>query len=30
VASLDLAAIAEKEAWAKAWTEPGALMRGDE
>jgi AcrR family transcriptional regulator len=29
-ASLDLSAIADKEAWAKAWTEPGALIRGDE
>jgi AcrR family transcriptional regulator len=29
-ASLDLPAIAGKEEWAKAWTEPGALIRGDE
>ena len=30
VASLDLSAIADKEPWAKAWTEPGPLIRGDE
>jgi AcrR family transcriptional regulator len=29
-ASLDLPAIAGKEEWARLWTEPGALMRGDE
>ncbi len=29
-ASLDLPAIAGKEEWARLWTEPGALMQGDE
>ena len=29
-ASLDLPAIADKEEWARAWTEPGTLIRGDE
>ena len=29
-ASLDLPAIADKEEWARAWTQPGALIRGDE
>jgi AcrR family transcriptional regulator len=29
-ASLDLPAIADKEEWARRWTDPGALMRGDE
>ena len=29
VASLDLSAIADKEAWAKAWTEPGPLIRDE-
>jgi AcrR family transcriptional regulator len=28
-ASLDLPAIADKEEWAKSWTDPGALMQGD-
>ena len=28
-ASLDLPAIADKEEWAKAWTEPGELMQAD-
>ena len=29
-ASLDLPAIAGKDEWARLWTEPGALMQGDE
>jgi hypothetical protein len=29
VASLDLSAIADKEEWAKAWTEPGPLIRDE-
>jgi AcrR family transcriptional regulator len=28
-ASLDLQAIADKEEWARQWTQPGALIRGD-
>jgi hypothetical protein len=28
-ASLDLPAIADKEEWAKRWTEPGELIRGE-
>ena len=29
-ASLDLPAIADKEEWARLWTEPGPLIRGEE
>ena len=29
-ASLDLPAIADKEEWARRWTDPGPLIRGDE